>query len=202
MWYGSSRTVDELYGPTRYHSDNAYFTLEIERRLKGTSRSGTINDAWSQLPDKLVLYDYIGCNPAKGGLFRSGPMYKGDGILENWIGHATFTLGSLTLTVRRMPAFFETFPVILIDDAGTVRADIAFRRGSSSYSIEQTRVALYFSGGLLNGTQYSPPTLVKGYARKSQFGEVFTFDRKIARYTDGVLRTSPQGWYSVSHSSL
>jgi photosystem II CP47 chlorophyll apoprotein len=29
MWYGSSTTVDELYGPTRYHSDNAYFTLEI-----------------------------------------------------------------------------------------------------------------------------------------------------------------------------
>ena len=34
-----------------------------------------------------------------------------------------------------MPAFFETFPVILIDQGGTVRADIPFRRAESRYSI-------------------------------------------------------------------
>ena len=64
-------------------------------------------------PDKLVLYDYIGCNPSKGGLFRSGPILKGDGVVQNWLGHPSFEIGTLSLTIRRMPAFFETFPVIL-----------------------------------------------------------------------------------------
>jgi photosystem II CP47 chlorophyll apoprotein len=36
----------------------------------------------------VFIYDYIGNNPAKGGLFRA------------------------ELFVRRMPTFFETFPVI------------------------------------------------------------------------------------------
>jgi len=53
-------------------------------------------------PDKLVLYDYIGCNPSKG-----------DGVVQNWLGHPSFEIGKLSLTIRRMPAFFETFPVIL-----------------------------------------------------------------------------------------
>lgn len=111
-------------------------------------------------------------------------------------------MGTLALAVRRMPAFFETFPLVLIDQTGTVRADIAFRRGSSTYSIEQTRVVLYFSGGILNGTQYSAPSLVKDYARKAQFGEIFLFDRKTSPFTDGVLRTSARGWYSCSHHVL
>ena len=57
----------------------------------------------------------------KGGLFRSGPMLKGDGIVLNWLGHPSFEMGTLSLSVRRMPAFFETFPVILIDQGGTLR---------------------------------------------------------------------------------
>lgn len=80
MWYGSASTVDELFRPTRYHCDNAYFSLGLERRLKNVQLNGSINAAWKQIPDKLVVYDYIGCNPAKGGLFRSGAMIKGDGI--------------------------------------------------------------------------------------------------------------------------
>ena len=72
------------------------------------------SQAWSQIPDKLAFYDYIGNNPAKGGLFRSGPMNKGDGIAEAWLGHPVFKdKEGRELTVRRMPAFFETFPVIL-----------------------------------------------------------------------------------------
>ena len=69
-----------------------------------------------------------------------------------------------------MPAFFETFPVILIDQGGTVRADIPFRRAESRYSIEQTSVVLYFSGGILNGTEYSTQSLVKDYFEAAQFG--------------------------------
>ena len=46
-----------------------------------------------------------------------------------------------SLSVLRMPAaFFETFPGLLIDQGGTVRADIPFRRAESRYSIEQQQV--------------------------------------------------------------
>jgi len=197
MWYSSVSTAIELFGPSRYHWDNGFFSQDIERRVKSVD-SVFLNKAWEQVPDKLVLYDYIGCNPSKGGLFRSGPMLKGDGLVQNWLGHPTFEMGTLSLAVRRMAAFFETFPVILIDQGGTLRADIPFRRGSSVNSIEQRKVVLYFSGGILNNVEYSTPSLVKGYARKAQFGEIFTFDFKTSG-ADGVWRTSPRGWYSFSH---
>ena len=197
MWYGSLSTALELFGPSRYHWDNGYFSLDIERRVKSVD-SVFLNKGWEEVPEKLVLYDYIGCNPAKGGLFRSGPQLKGDGVVQNWLGHANFEMGTLSLAVRRMPAFFETFPVILIDQGGSLRADIPFRRAESRYSIEQTNVVLFFSGGTLNGIELSAPSLVKGYARKAQFGEIFTFDKKTGG-ADGVFRTSPRGWYSFGH---
>ena len=200
MWYGCVSAGLELFGPSRYHWDNGYFSLDIERRVN-LNNSIFLNKAWEQVPEKLVLYDYIGCNPSKGGLFRSGPILKGDGVVQNWLGHASFEIGTLSLAIRRMPAFFETFPVILIDQGGTVRADIPFRRAESRYSIEQTNVVLYFSGGILNGTEYSTPSLVKDYARKAQFGEIFTFDKKTGLF-DGVFRTSPRGWYSFSHTAF
>ena len=200
MWYGSVSTGLELYGPTRYHWDNGYFSLDIERRIN-LNNDVLLSRAFSQVPEKLIIYDYIGSNPSKGGLFRSGPILKGDGLIQNWLGHASFELGTLSLAVRRMPAFFETFPVILLDRGGTVRADIPFRRAESRYSIEQTKVVLYLSGGILNGNEYSTASLIKGYARKSQFGEIFTFDKKMSIF-DGVFRTSPRGWYSFSHIVL
>jgi photosystem II CP47 chlorophyll apoprotein len=84
MWYSSSSTPIELFGPTRYHWDNGYFSQDIEGRVKSALKStAEIYSAWEQVPDKLVLYDYIGCNPSKGGLFRSGPMVKGDGVVQN-----------------------------------------------------------------------------------------------------------------------
>jgi len=85
MWYGSSHCTIELFGPSRYHWDNAYFAIDIERRVKSVQLkiliiwainiNISLNSAWEQVPDKLVLYDYIACNPSKGGLFRSGPIY-------------------------------------------------------------------------------------------------------------------------------
>ena len=33
MWYGSVSSGVELYGPSRYHWDNGYFSLEVERRV-------------------------------------------------------------------------------------------------------------------------------------------------------------------------
>lgn len=132
MWYGCLSAALELFGPSRYQWDNGYFSLDIERRVKSVNTI-FLNQAWEQVPDKLVLYDYIGCNPSKGGLFRSGPILKGDGVVQNWLGHASFEIGTLSLAIRRMPAFFETFPVILIDQGGTVRADIPFRRAESRF---------------------------------------------------------------------
>ena len=57
-----------------------------------------------------------------------------------------------------------------------MRADIAFRRSTSTYSMEESQIQVYFSGGCLNGTEYSTPSLVKAYARKAQFGQIFTFE--------------------------
>ncbi|KAL8052136.1 hypothetical protein ABFX02_06G193200 [Erythranthe guttata] len=41
---------------------------------------------------------------------------------------------------RRMPNFFETFPVVLVDGDGIVTADVPFRRAESKYSVEQVGV--------------------------------------------------------------
>ena len=200
MWYASVSANLELFGPSRYHWDNAYFSLDIEGRVKSVN-SMHLNKAWEEVPEKLVLYDYIGCNPWKGGLFRFGASVKADGVVQNFLGHPSFEFGTLCLGMRRMPAFFERFPVILIDGGGTLRADIAFRRGSSSLSIEESDVVLLFSGGILNAREYSRPSLVKDYARKALNGEIFTFDKKTGG-ADGVFRTSPRGWYSFSHTAL
>lgn len=34
-------------------------------------------DGWLDVPDVLAFYDYVGHNPAKGGLFRVGAMNSG-----------------------------------------------------------------------------------------------------------------------------
>jgi photosystem II CP47 chlorophyll apoprotein len=200
MWFGSVSYSIELVGTTRYHWDNGYFTNDIQRRVNMNSGL-RLKKSFSLVPDKLVLYDYIGNNPSKGGLFRAGPMIKGDGIVQNWLGHAFFEIGSSPLSVRRMPSFFETFPVILLDQAGTVRADIPFRRAESRYSLEQTHVTVGFQGGLLDGAEYSSPSRVKSYARKAQFGEIFTFEH-ITSSSEGVFRTSSRCWYSFTHTTL
>ena len=198
LWYGLSYFSVELIGFSRYSWDSGFYSQEVDRLV---NRANDSVYCWEQIPDKLVLYDYIGTNPAKGGLFRSGPMIRGDGIAQCWVGHTYFEIGSTPIVVRRMPAFFETFPLILTDRSGFVRADIPFRRSESSYSLEQKKVLLYILGGVLSGELYSSTPLVKNYARKSQFGEVFSFD-KLAVGSDGVFRTSSRAWYSFTHIVL
>ena len=193
FWYGSATSPIELFGPTRYQWDNGVFSLEAERRVKNND----IN-SWSQIPDKLLLYDYLGTNPSKGGLFRSGAQIKGDGVVDSWTGHFNFESKILALYVRRMPAFFETFPVILVDREGTVRGDIPFRRIEFRYSIEQVKISIYFIGGILDSSSIEKSSVVKAFARKSQFGKIFSFDKKVIT-SDGVFRTTSRGWYSFSH---
>ena len=98
-------------------------------------------------------------------------MDKGDGAAQNWIGHSYFELGTLALTVRRMPAFFETFPVLMIDQGGTLRSDIPFRRAESLYSIEQCKVTVFFVGGVLNGSETNTPAVVKAYHYSETYGQ-------------------------------
>ncbi|KAG6528387.1 hypothetical protein ZIOFF_010542 [Zingiber officinale] len=94
----------------------------------------------------------------KGGLFRVGSMENGDGIAVGWLGYPVFRdKEGRELFVRRMPTFFEIFPVVLVDGDGIVRADVPFRRSESKYSVEQVGVAVEFYGGELNGVNYSDP---------------------------------------------
>ncbi|HEY9621076.1 MAG TPA: photosystem II chlorophyll-binding protein CP47 [Crinalium sp.] len=201
MWYGSAATPIELFGPTRYQWDGNYFQQEIDRRVKDQVADGaSLSEAWSSIPEKLAFYDYVGNSPAKGGLFRTGPMDKGDGIAQSWLGHAVFKdAEGRELNVRRLPNFFENFPVILTDKDGVVRADIPFRRAESKYSFEQTGVTVSFYGGALDGQTFKDPATVKQYARKAQLGEAFEFDRETLG-SDGVFRTSPRGWFTFGHA--
>ncbi len=201
MWYGSAATPIELYGPTRYQWDQGYFRQEIERRVQANLANGdSLSAAWNKIPEKLAFYDYIGNSPAKGGLFRVGPMNNGDGLAKTWLGHPVFTdKEGRVLTVRRMPNFFETFPVILTDEDGIVRADIPFRRAESQYSFEQTGVTVSIYGGELDGQRFTDPAQVKQIARKAQLGEPFEFDREIFN-SDGVFRTSTRGWFTFGHA--
>jgi photosystem II CP47 chlorophyll apoprotein len=201
MWYGNATTPIELFGPTRYQWDSGYFQQEIQRRVQSSVEDGKSEaEAWQAIPDKLAFYDYVGNSPAKGGLFRTGPMVKGDGIAQGWQGHPIFKdAEGRVLSVRRLPNFFESFPVVLTDSEGVVRADIPFRRAESRYSFEQAGITASFYGGALNGQTFTDATQVKQFARKAQGGEIFEFDREKLN-SDGVFRTSPRGWFTFGHA--
>lgn len=201
MWYGSAATPIELFGPTRYQWDSGYFGQEIDRRAQASLAGGqSFQQAYEQIPEKLAFYDYVGNSPAKGGLFRVGAMVNGDGIAKSWLGHPVFTDSEgRVLSVRRIPNFFETFPVLLTDKDGVVRADIPFRRAESKYSFEQSGVTVSFYGGELNGQTFNNPLEVKNFARAAQKGEVFEFDRETLN-SDGVFRTSTRGWFTFGHA--
>jgi len=200
MWYGSATTPVELFGPTRYQWDSGYFKTEINRRVQESMNDGASKtEAYAAIPEQLAFYDYVGNSPAKGGLFRVGAMVNGDGVPNGWQGHISFTDNDGTdLEVRRIPNFFENFPVILEDQDGNVKADIPLRRAEAKYSIEQTGVTATVYGGELNGQTFTDPVVVKRLARKAQLGEAFKFDRD--RYkSDGVFRSSPRAWFTYAH---
>ncbi|MFZ9738216.1 MAG: photosystem II chlorophyll-binding protein CP47 [Prochlorotrichaceae cyanobacterium] len=201
MWYGNAATPVELFGPTRYQWDQGYFRQEMVRRVESQVANGaTLAQAWETIPEKLAFFDYVGNSPAKGGLFRTGAMDSGDGIAERWLGHPVFTdAAGRELFVRRLPNFFENFPVVLEDSDGVIRADIPFRRSESKLSFEQTGVTVSFFGGALDGQTFTDPALVKRYARQAQLGEPFDFDTETLG-SDGVFRTSPRGWFTFGHA--
>jgi photosystem II CP47 chlorophyll apoprotein len=200
MWYGNAATPIELFGPTRYQWDGGYFKQEMNRRVQVAMADGVSEaDAWGAIPEKLAFYDYVGNSPAKGGLFRTGAMDSGDGIAQAWQGHPVFKDGEgRELFVRRIPNFFENFPVLMVDADGVLRADIPFRKAESQFSVEQSGITVTFLGGALNGQSFSDAADVKKYARAAQLGEPFAFDRETLN-SDGVFRTSPRGWFTFGH---
>uniref|UniRef100_A0A8S0X3X3 Photosystem II CP47 reaction center protein n=1 Tax=Spirodela intermedia TaxID=51605 RepID=A0A8S0X3X3_SPIIN len=146
MWYGSATTPIELFGPTRYQWDQGYFQQEIYRRVSaGLAENLSLSEAWAKIPEKLAFM---------------------------------ITLDTLFLEIKKDASFlyvvcllFETFPVVLVDGDGIVRADVPFRRAESKYSVEQVGVTVEFYGGELNGVSYNDPATVKKYARRAQLGK-------------------------------
>lgn len=135
-------------------------------------------------------------------MFRSGALNMGDGIAVRWLGHAIFQIREHTeLYIRRIPTFFETFPVLLINMNGIVRADIPFRRAESKYSIDQIDIFVTFYGGELDSEIFIDSVTIKKYARRAQLGEIFEFDR-VTLQSDGIFRSSPRGWFTFGHLSF
>lgn len=201
MWYGTVLTPITLFGPTRYQWDNGYFQTHIENVVaENLLYSNSLSNAYQQIPKQLLFYDYIGNNPGKGGLFRAGSLNKGDGVAKQWLGHPFFYDGTSNevLTVRRMPTFFETFPVTLTDSYGVVRVDIPFRRAESKFSIEQQGTYCKYFGGVKDGQELYAVAAVKAAARKAILGEQFDFDRQKFN-SDGIFRTSSRTWYTYAH---
>ncbi|CAN6453957.1 unnamed protein product [Victoria cruziana] len=129
-------------------------------------------------------------------------MDNGDGIVVGWLGHPVFKdKEGHELFVRRMPTFFEIFPVVLVDGDRIVRADVPFRRAKSKYSVEQVGITVEFYGGELDGVSYNDPATVKKYARRAQLGEIFELDHATLK-SDGVFHSSPRGWFTFRHASF
>lgn len=98
-----------------------------------------------------------------------------------------------------MPTFFETFPVLLIDKKGIVRAAIPFRRCEAKYSFEQVGVSVTFFGGSKDGLFLKFPFNVRKVARRAQLGELFEFKQPLFGKADGVFRSGPRGWFTFAH---
>ena len=66
------------------------------------------------------------------------------------------------------------------------------------YKTGEINEIFFFDQGKLNGQSFKDAPTVKKFARKSQLGEVFEFDRTSLE-SDGVFRSSPRGWYTFGH---
>lgn len=70
----------------------------------------------------------------------------------------------------------------------------------SKYNVEQVSVTIESYGDKLNGVNYSD-LLLKKYARRAQLSEIFELNCAILK-SDGVFRSSPQGWFIFGHASF
>ncbi|TYG79152.1 hypothetical protein ES288_D02G118500v1 [Gossypium darwinii] len=156
-----------------------YFQQEIYQRVSAVlAENQSLLEAWCKIPEKLAFYDYIGNDPAKGGLFKMGSMDNGDGIAVGWLGH---------------PIFRDKDERELFVHQGDkiVRADTPSKRAESNYSVKPVGVTAEFYYGELNGVSYSDPAIVKKYAR-----------HRATLKSDGVFRNSLRDWFTFGHASF
>jgi photosystem II CP47 chlorophyll apoprotein len=129
-------------------------------------------------------------------------MENGDGIDFGWLGHPIFKdKEGNEFFVCRMPTFFETFPVVLVDKEGIVKSYVPFKRAESKYSVEKVGVIVESYGGALDRVNFGDPSIVKKYARRAQLGEIFELDHATLK-SDGVFHNSPRGWFTFGHDTF
>jgi len=65
-------------------------------------------------------------------------MNNGDGIAIGWLGHPIFRdKERRELFVRRIHSFFETFPVVLVDEDAIVRTNVLFEGHNRSMMLNK-----------------------------------------------------------------
>ncbi|KAL4026070.1 hypothetical protein IC575_014494 [Cucumis melo] len=123
-------------------------------------------------------------------IIQSGFHGQRDGIAVGWLGHLFLEIKKARTFCTPYADLFETFPVVLVDGDGIVRADVPFRRAESKYSVEQVGVML--SSMAVNSMESIIVILLcEKYARRAQLGEIFELDRATLK-SDGVFRSSPR----------
>ena len=90
--------------------------------------------------DSSVAYSVQGSEVHLGFIARQVAIYIGWSVnkVPSGIVFALFETGTgQRLFPWRMPSFFASFPVVLLDDLGVVRADQPFRRAEPKYALER-----------------------------------------------------------------
>ena len=77
-----------------------------------------------------------------------------------------------------MPAFFETFPVVLVERGGTVAEIFLFIELNHTIVLKKLKV-VYIFRGMLDSSSIEKASAIKAFARKSQFIKIFSFDKKL-----------------------
>ena len=87
-------------------------------------------------------------------------------IAIGWLGHALLEAGNgQKLFPRRVPSFFESFPVVLLDDLSVVRADQPFRRAESKYALERLGISVACADEVRSGLVTNSHTSVAEFAK-------------------------------------
>ena len=101
-------------------------------------------DGWLDVPDVLAFYDYVGHNPAKGGLFRVGAMNSGDGItfMLSLLSFVCLFLGFHMSALTVAEYFREDLQQHLPSSAVTLMASILAESSTGTCSRVSTRMHL------------------------------------------------------------
>ena len=160
--------------------------------------------SWFSAHIHLAFDDYLGCKGRESSkrlaLTKSGYCWTAPLLVWNvgpeeeviaigGRGHALLEAGNgQQLFPRRVPSFFESFPVVLLDDLSVVQAQ---------------EVSMGVSLGSISGSRARWPSLLR-VPRWLTHGSgtlSVTWSLRLS-VSDGVLRTSPRGWFTFAHISF